>query len=87
MKNSFLKSPVADDRCGMQSRGGGTLTGNTVNTEKTEAPQKTISCVKNNNTSLRPFGRTSRLPAASTSHLHNFTSLGCAAANNVLCKE
>ena len=72
MKNSFLKSPVSDDRCGMQPRGGGVITGNTMNTEKTGcAAENNVLC--KNNTSLRPTGRTSRLPQASSSHLHIFT--------------
>ena len=52
MKNSFLKSPVSDDRCGMQSRGGGAITGNTMNTEKTGASQKTACIAKSQNLPL-----------------------------------
>ena len=52
MKNSFLKSPVSDDRCGMQSRGGGAITGNTMNTEKMEAAQKTACITQSQNLPL-----------------------------------
>ena len=55
--------------------GSGALAGNTVNTMNTEkmgcAAENNVLC--KNNTSLRPAGRTSRLPQASSSHLHIFT--------------
>ena len=63
---------------GMLAAGGGALAGNTVNAMNTmnmSAPQKPAMRQKNNKycTSLRPTGRTSRLPQASSSHLHIFT--------------
>ena len=69
---------VLYDRIGMQAAGGGALAGNTVNAMNTmnmSAPQKPAMRQKNNKycTSLRPTGRTSRLPQASSSHLHIFT--------------
>jgi len=69
---------VLYDRIGMQTAGGGALAGNTVNAMNTmnmSAPQKPAMRQKNNKycTSLRPTGRTSRLPQASSSHLHIFT--------------
>ena len=69
---------VLYDRIGMQAAGGGALAGNTVdamNTMNMSAPQKPAMRQKNNKycTSLRPSGRTSRLPQASSSHLHIFT--------------
>ena len=55
--------------------GSGALAGNTMNTMNTEemgcAAENNVLC--KNNTSLRPTGRTSRLPQASSSHLHIFT--------------
>ena len=63
---------VQYDRCGMQSFRGGAWAVNTMNTEKTGyAAENNVLC--KNNTSLRPTGRTSRLPQASSSHLHIFT--------------
>ena len=69
---------VLYDRIGMQAAGGGALAGNTVNAMNTmnmSAPQKPAMRQKNNKycTSLRPTERTSRLPQASSSHLHIFT--------------
>ena len=72
------KTGVLYNRCGMLSLWGGALAGNTVNAMNTmnmSAPQKPAMRQKNNKycTSLRPTGRTSRLPQASSSHLHIFT--------------
>ena len=67
-----MKKNVAADlysRSGTQLIGGCTVT---ENTENMGAPRKPDFKVKNN-TSLRPTGRTSRLPQASSSHLHFFT--------------
>ena len=76
--SAACKTGVLYNRCGMLSLWGGALAGNTVNAMNTmnmSAPQKPAMRQKNNKycTSLRPTGRTSRLPQASSSHLHIFT--------------
>ena len=69
---------VLYNRCGLLSSAGGALV--RICTDKygkvrRKAPQKPAMRQKNNKycTSLRPTGRTSRLPQASSSHLHIFT--------------
>ena len=66
-------------RCGTQLTRGGTLKTDFYRHLRrhtdTGAPQKSAMRQKNNkfHTSLRPTGRTSRMPQASSSHLHIFT--------------